>query len=202
MNWLMEEIDRHKGHLSTGIFSTEMMFNVLREWGKNDLAYRIANQRDYPGWGYMLQRGATTLWETWKYPDNAPSQNHPMFGSVSEWFYKSLLGMNSIGPGFSKIRIQPMPAGDLKWAKGSYQSVRGKIVSEWEIINGQFKLHVVIPANTRAEVWMPAKEGGEIRESGKEVIEENGVKLLGNKMGYKGVEVGSGEYFFSVRGKE
>ena len=196
MNSLIREYERHNWHLSTGIFSTKMMFDVLREYGRNDLAYRIANQRDYPGWGYMLQHGATTLWETWRYTDDVYSQNHPMFGSVSEWFYKSLLGINSIAPGFAKIRIQPMPAGDLTWAKGSYQSIRGKIVSEWEKVNGQFKLHVVIPANTTAEIWLPVNRNSLIKENGTPVVEGNGMRLLELKNGYKGIAVGSGEYDF------
>ena len=124
---LMNEFARHNWHLSTGIFSTMMMFDVLRENDMNDIAYRIANQRDYPGWGNMIANGATTLWETWAYPESGPSQNHPMFGSVDEWFYRSLLGINAAAPGFKKIIIKPQPAGDLTWAKGSYNSVRGKL---------------------------------------------------------------------------
>ena len=140
--------------VSTGIFSTQMLFDVLRLNDQNELAYTIANQRDYPGWGFMLQRGATTLWETWKYPDNAPSQNHPMFGSVSEWFYRSLLGINPALPGFKKSVIKPQPAGDLTWAKGSYRSVMGTITSDWKKSGDRFELKVSIPPNTTAEVWI------------------------------------------------
>ena len=97
---LMDEIRRHNNHVSSGIFGVMMMFDVLREHNQNEVAYRVADQRDYPGWGYMLSKGATTLWESWEYPDNAPSQNHPMFGSIDEWFYRSLLGINPTAPGF------------------------------------------------------------------------------------------------------
>jgi alpha-L-rhamnosidase len=89
---LMDEFARHNWHLSTGIFSTKMMFDVLRENNMNEIAYKIADQREFPGWGHMIQNGATTLWETWKYPGTGPSMNHPMFGSIEEWFYRSLLG--------------------------------------------------------------------------------------------------------------
>ncbi|HET9276829.1 MAG TPA: family 78 glycoside hydrolase catalytic domain, partial [Flavitalea sp.] len=164
---LLEEFSRHKNHVSTGIFSTQMLFNVLRIHDRNDVAYTIVNQRDYPGWGFMLAHGATTLWETWKYPDNAPSQNHPMFGSVSEWFYRSLLGINASSAGFETILIKPQPAGDLGWARGSYNSIRGPITSDWKISNSQFALTVSIPANTTAEVWIRCKENGRILENGK-----------------------------------
>jgi alpha-L-rhamnosidase len=190
---LMKEFSRHKNHVSSGIFGVMMMFDVLRERNQNELAYAIANQKDFPSWGYMLSKGATTLWETWEYPDNAPSQNHPMFGSIDEWFYRSLLGINPAAPGFEKITIKPQPAGDLSWAKGSYQSVRGKIVSDWKIENGKYFLHVSIPANTTAEVWIKCQENSIILEGGNEL------KPSQYEDGYALVNIGSGKYFFETK---
>ncbi|MEO6707057.1 MAG: family 78 glycoside hydrolase catalytic domain, partial [Ginsengibacter sp.] len=154
---LLDNINKHGGHLSTGIFGTKMLLDVLGSNNKNEVAYRIANQRDFPGWGHMMAHGASTLWETWAYSDNKYSQNHPMFGSVCEWFYRSLLGINSAAPGFKKIIIKPQPAGDLTSAKGSYSSIRGRIASNWSISGERFKLEVEIPANTTAEIWIPNK---------------------------------------------
>jgi alpha-L-rhamnosidase len=167
---------------------------VAREHNRNDIAYNIANQRDFPGWGFMLAKGATTLWETWAYPDNAPSQNHPMFGSISEWFYRSLLGINAAAPGFEKIIIKPQPAGDLLWAKGSYQSIRGTITSDWKKEAGAFTLQVSIPANTTAEVWIPATANSMLSESGKPVASDKNIQLQGFKEGYAVLQVGSGSY--------
>ena len=192
-NVLMSEYARHNMHLSTGIFSTKMMFDVLRENNKNDIAYTIANQKDYPGWGNMLSNGATTLWETWAYPEEGPSQNHPMFGSVDEWFYRSLLGINSAAPGFEKIIIKPQPAGDLTWAKGSYQSIRGEIVSDWKKTANSFSLHVVIPANTKALIYIPSKENTSVTEN------NTAVKVSRYEDGYAVIETGSGEYNFIVK---
>ncbi len=188
---LMNEFKRHNNHVSSGIFGVMMMFDVLREQNQNDVAYTIANQKDFPGWGYMLSKGATTLWETWEYPDNAPSQNHPMFGSIDEWFYRSLLGINPASPGFEKIIIKPQPAGDLTWAKGSYQSVKGKISSEWKVENGKCSLSISIPANTTAEVWIRSKENSPVTEDGKEV---QGIRF---ENGYAVITVGSGSYSFT-----
>ena len=70
------------------------------------------------------------MYESWTYPDSLASQNHPMFGSISERYYKSLLGINAKAPGFTKIEIKPQPAGDLTWAKGHYDAVVGRISSE------------------------------------------------------------------------
>ncbi|MEI8115300.1 MAG: family 78 glycoside hydrolase catalytic domain, partial [Bacteroidia bacterium] len=122
---LSEIYNHHQGHLSTGIFGTKFMFEVMRNENRNDVAYAIANQRTFPGWGNMLANGATTLYESWQYPDTVCSQNHPMFGSISEWYYKSLLGINAKAPGFTKIEIKPQPADDLSWAKGHYDAVVG-----------------------------------------------------------------------------
>jgi len=75
----------------------------------------------------MLAQRDTTLYESWQYPDTVNSQNHPMFGSISEWYYRSLLGINAKAPGFRKFEIKPQPAGDLAWARGYYDAVTGKI---------------------------------------------------------------------------
>ncbi|HEY5481646.1 MAG TPA: family 78 glycoside hydrolase catalytic domain, partial [Verrucomicrobiae bacterium] len=78
--------DAHAGHLTTGIFGTKFMLHALADSGRADVAFKVVNQKTFPGWGYMLENGATTLWEHWEFSDNTFSHNHPMFGSVSEWF--------------------------------------------------------------------------------------------------------------------
>ncbi len=194
---LMQEYERHKWHISGGIFSTKMMFDILRENDRNDIAYTIANQRDFPGWAYMLSKGATTLWESWAFSDNVYSQNHPMFGSIDEWFYKSLLGINAAAPAFSKIIIKPQPA-ELTSAKGSYESVRGTIVSDWKKEGNSFILKVTIPVNTTAEIWIPAKENAVITEISDPETSRGGkvIQATRYEKGYAVVAVGSGEYLF------
>jgi alpha-L-rhamnosidase len=195
MNVLMQELARHNNHVSTGIYGTKMLFDVAREHNKNEVAYTVANQRTYPGWGHMLNEGATTLWESWKKPDNASSLNHPMFGSISEWFYRSLLGINPAAPAFQKIIIKPQPAGDLTWAKGVYQSIQGPIVSDWKKDSKTFHLKVAIPANTTAEVWIPSNANDTITESGKPLQEQN-LELKKYEDGYAVIAVPSGSYSF------
>ena len=190
---LMKEFERHHMHVSTGIFSTKMMFDVLRTYNRNDIAYTITDQRGYPGWLNMINNGATTLWETWAYPESSPSQNHPMFGSVDEWFYRSLLGINPASPGFKTIIIKPQPAGDLRWAKGSYQSIRGTITSEWKKTADAFTLNVTIPANTTALVYVPAKQNAAVKESGIQV------NILRYEDGYAVIEAGSGTYTYTTQ---
>ncbi len=189
---LLQEFERHHWHVSTGIFSTKMLFDVLRENDMNDIACRIAQQKDYPGWLNMRNNGATTLWEAWRAPGTLYSANHPMFGSIDEWFYRSLLGINAAAPGFKKIIIKPQPAGGISWARGSYQSVMGVIKSDWKKIGEKFLLAVTVPANSNALIFIPSKLNGKVTESG------NAIKVLRYEKGYAVMETGSGDYSFET----
>lgn len=194
---LVKDVDSAKGHLNTGMYGTKMMFDVLRSNNQNEVAYTVANRRSFPGYGYMIDNGATTLWETWAYSDNIYSQNHPMFGSVGEWFYRSLLGINAGAAGFERIIIKPQPAGDLTFAKGSYMSVKGPIVSSWQKSSDRFTLHVEIPANTFAEIWVPLVKDGAITEDGKALAATDDMKMVRTENGYAVFETGSGKYDFA-----
>ena len=187
---LLQEFERHNWHVSTGIFSTKFLFDVLRQNDMNETACRIAQQKDYPGWINMLNNGATTLWEAWHDPGTVYSANHPMFGSIDEWFYRSILGINAAAPGFKRIIIKPQPAGGINWAKGSYQSVMGLIKSEWKEEKDLFRLKISIPANTIATVYIPSKQNKSITENGKPV------KILRYEKEYTILEIGSGDYEF------
>lgn len=189
---LLQELERHNWHISTGIFSTKMLFDVMRSMNRNDIAYRVASQKSYPGWGNMLEQGATTLWETWKEPGTVYSHNHPMFGSIDEWFYRSILGINAASPGFEKIIIKPQPVTALSWAKGTYRSVRGEISSEWKKEDGKFRLIVSVPPNTRVEIFLPANPKQAIKENDKPV------EKWRYENGYAIIETGSGNYSFIV----
>lgn len=193
MKVLEAEFARHNNHISTGIFASKMMFDVLRNREKSNLAYQIANQKTYPGWGFMMDNDATTLWESWKKPDNATSLNHPMFGSIDEWFYRSILGINGIESGFKKIQIKPQNINDLKFATGAYKSISGSITVTWKKETNNFEISIGIPANTRAEVWIPSDENDKIVE-----ISDSTLKKVKFNAGYSLFEIGSGNYQFIV----
>jgi len=196
---LLEIYDKHQGHLSTGIFATKFMFEFFRQENRNDVSYGVANQRTFPGWGNMLANGATTLYESWTYPDTAASQNHPMFGSISEWYYKSLLGINSKAPGFTRFEIKPQPAGDLTWVKGQYDAVVGRIESDWKIEGTHFFLKVTVPANTTAMIYVPSLPKFPVTENGNPIATSEGLKFLEYRDGYAVFEVGSGSYSFESK---
>jgi alpha-L-rhamnosidase len=186
-------------HVTTGIFGTKFVLNALSRAGRADLAFELVSRREFPGWGYMLERGATTLWEHWDFSDNTFSHNHPMFGSVSEWFFSWLAGIQPApgAVGFDRIIIRPQPVGDLTWVKGRVLTVRGEVRSEWRIENGRFVLDVIIPPNAKAEVYVPRTDPAAVREGGRPAAEAEGVMYLRAEGGTAVFAIGSGRYSFA-----
>jgi alpha-L-rhamnosidase len=197
---LLDDIAAHNFHLSTGIFGTKYMLDALSANGHADVAHRIVNQKDFPGWGHMLERGATTLWEHWEYSDNTYSHNHPMFGSVSEWFFKVLAGIepDPQAAGFDKIVIKPAIVPGLQWVKSKYDSVRGPIVSEWKVEGARLTMHVVIPANATAAIYFPAPEIKSINEGDRQIQQASGLELKLVEKQHASFTAGSGDYRFSM----
>jgi len=191
----------NKGHLDTGMLGTYFLIQYLQQTGRNDLLYTIFNQETYPGWGYMLSQGATTFWEQW---NGYWSQIHSCFASADSWFYQGLAGIrpDESGPGFKKIIIKPGVVGDLTWVKCNYNSIHGKIVSNWKRNGSELTMEVTIPANTTATVYVPAKDEAAITESGSPAAKAEGVKFLRMEKGAAVYEVGSGTYRFSSAFKD
>jgi alpha-L-rhamnosidase len=194
-------VSGHQGHLTTGIFGTKFMLESLADLGRSDVAYQMVNQRTFPGWGHMLERGATTLWEHWEFSDNTYSHNHPMFGSVSEWFYKALGGLN-LAPdavGCDKLVVKPQLVGDLQWVKASYDSVHGKVISEWSRHGTKVMLHIRVPVGVSATVFVPAAKGARLSEGGRPLERVKGIQLLRREGGCVLLGVGAGDYRFSAK---
>jgi alpha-L-rhamnosidase len=196
-----EVLVTHDGHIATGIFGTKYLLNALSARGRADVAYRMVDEPSYPGWGFMLERGATTLWETWAESDDVYSQNHPMFGSVNEWFYKYLAGIRpeDTAVGFDRFRIEPsMPTG-LKWVDASYHSIRGTIRSSWRLEDDLLCLEVEIPVNTAAVVRIPTGDPTSVREGGRLLSDAPAVReLVPTSPEAASVELGSGRYAFTA----
>ncbi|MDD4868982.1 MAG: family 78 glycoside hydrolase catalytic domain [Kiritimatiellae bacterium] len=186
---------KNKGHLDTGMIGTYFLLQYLQEIGRDDLLYIIMNQTTYPGWGYMLSQGATTFWEQW---NGYYSQIHSCFNSPGGWFQQGLAGIRPdvTGPGFKKIIIKPAIVGGLTWVKCSYDSIHGRIVSNWKLENGKLKMDIIIPPNTTATVYVPAKDAGNVTESGKSAAKAKGVKFLRIENSVAVYEIGSGCYQF------
>ncbi len=189
----------HDGHVAAGIFGTKYLLHSLTEVGRADVAHTMVRQETFPGWGHMLAEGATTLWEHWEFSDSTYSHNHPMFGSVSEWFFAGLGGIrpDEEAVGFDRFRVAPNVVGDLEWARVRYESVRGVIVSEWRIEGDQIRLDVEVPVNATAVVRVPTRNPASVTEGGVPAAEAPLVTpLAANPSGAALFEVGSGRYVF------
>jgi alpha-L-rhamnosidase len=189
--------DTRKDHVSSGIVGTLYLFYTLMALDRNDVAYAMAVQEDYPGWGNMVRNGATTVWEQW---NGTSSLNHPALGAADVWFYQALTGIRPDlgGPGFEKVIVKPAVVGDLTWAKASYKSMYGTIRSDWKREGQSLLLHVAIPANTTAAVYVPAGNVGMVMESGQPAINAVGVNRIVMEGNYAVIDVDSGDYTFSA----
>jgi alpha-L-rhamnosidase len=156
---LFKVLDRSPaGHFTTGIFGTKYILEALSAAGNGKSVYDIVNSKAFPGWGFMIDHGATTIWETWKESDNVYSNCHPMFGSVSEWFYRWLAGVrpDPDNPGFRKFTIAPVLPKGLDYVKCNYNSPFGEIISNWEQKgSNNVVFDIKIPAGTIATVKLP-----------------------------------------------
>ena len=162
--------DLHDNHVSTGVVGIQFLMRTLTEYGRGDLALQIATNDTYPSWGYMVRNGATTIWELWNGNTADPSMNsgnHVMLlGDLIIWEYEYLGGIRALEPGYKKIQLKPYPIDGLDFVNCSYNSVSGRIESNWKRNDKRFEWDIVIPANTEAEVWFPTKKGYEIKNLG------------------------------------
>ena len=194
--------EESKGHIGTGLVGGQYLNRVLSDNGRADLAYTIANQRDYPGWGYMVEHDATTIWELWNGDTADPamnSGNHVMLvGDLVIWFYEYLAGIKTDPeqPGFKHIIMNPQPVGDLRFVKAYHRSPYGVIASDWRREGSRFNWQIEIPPNTTATVYIPASSLEAVFESRTPVARAVGVQSSRYEKGRAILEVGSGKYHF------
>lgn len=164
MERLLQVLQDADYHVSTGIFGTKYLLDVLSSRDRTDIAFRIVNQSGFPGWRYMIDNGATTLWETWKESDNTFSQNHPMFGSVSEWYLKWLGGIqpDPENPGKTSVILKPRPVENLDSLSAEKYFPSGVVISRWWWKGSALLFDFTIPEGL-ATSWVPAPGNQEIK---------------------------------------
>ena len=204
---LVEDISSKGDHLSTGFVGVGHLTPTLTREGHVDVAYKLLLQETFPGWLYSVRNGATTIWERWDgwtqekgFQDpGMNSFNHYSLGSVGEWLFDTVagIGLDPKTPAYKHIIVRPRPGGGLTYAKAEFQSIHGKILSDWKISGGRFLLNVAIPANTTAEVFLPGTGAGAVKEGNKPAAQAEGVKFLRVEDGNVVFAVGSGSYHFS-----
>ncbi|SEW22306.1 alpha-L-rhamnosidase [Chitinophaga sp. YR573] len=188
---IFEQIVRKsEGNISTGMIGTQWLMRGLTGNGRPDLAYEIAASRDYPGWGYMVANGATTIWELWNGNTANPSMNshnHVMLlGDLLVWYYENLAGIKS-HDAFKDIIMKPVLLNGLDEVNASFHCMYGDIRSHWKKTPGSFTWDISIPANTTATIYIPAKSVKDVKGHG------TFLRMEQERAVYK---VGSGNYRF------
>jgi alpha-L-rhamnosidase len=183
-----------KGHVSVGVLGIQHLMRGLTEHGGLELAYKIVTNETYPSWGYMINNGATTIWELWNGDTANPamnSRNHVMLlGDLLIWFYENLAGIKNdpSAVGFKKIWMEPVFPEKLSHVNASYESPYGKIKSAWKRDGDKLVWNITIPANTTATVKLPGRFGIKVdaNQPGVHTVEEAGGSLI--------LELGAGTY--------
>jgi hypothetical protein len=193
---LVNNVESLGDQQTAGDVGFRYLIRALIDAGRSDVLYRMNTRTNKPSYGCMIENGVTSLPEAW---DGNPlgSQNHCMLGHIQEWFMSGLVGIDqeedSIG--FERIVIKPAAPQGLEKVSGYYDSVRGRIESEWAVEGQTFTLRVQIPANSTARIFIPA---GNVQEGGVDVQNAPGVTHVDQADGVCIVSIGSGKYHFQV----
>jgi hypothetical protein len=193
---LVDSIYAGNKALTAGDIGFHFLVNALDKGGASQLLFDMNNRDDVPGYGFQLKKGATALTESWPALEDV-SNNHLMLGHIMEWFYSGLAGIDQEegSVAFQKIKIRPQPVGDIISAKGSFHSPYGWITTDWKKDGRHFLLHVQIPFNTIANIYLPAAKGA--------TIYNNQLPVPGKQISYSEgiakISVGSGDYEFEVK---
>ena len=204
---LLNKLQKNFYHLETGFVGTPYLCRVLSENGMNDIAYHLLLERGYPSWLYEVLMGATTIWERWNSvePDGnmsgteMNSLNHYAYGSIVEWMFRDMCGIqpSEDGAGFKRFRVEPKPDYRIGSAGATLDSASGHIASAWEIKDGMLFFRFTVPFDARAEIVLPDADLEVIREqcAGRNV-ETDSLRQLGADVT---LTAGCGELAFEYR---
>ncbi len=190
-------------HIGTGLIGGQWLNRALSDRGRDDLAFAFTTNTTYPSWGYMVEKGATTVWELWNGDTADPamnSGNHVMLvGDLAIWYYEYLAGIKAdpANPGFKHILMAPHVVGDLTWVDAAYDSIRGQISSSWTVKDGVFTWKAVVPINATAAASVPTSDPASIRieNAAGETVNLEGVET-GGRVEF---EIGSGVWTFTSK---
>jgi alpha-L-rhamnosidase len=202
---LTEDIKAHDYHLTTGFLGTPYLMLELSKSGHSDVAYKLLLQTTYPSWGYMIERGATTMWERWNGDQmmgdpSMNSYNHYAYGAVAEWLYRYCAGIDVLpeDPGFHRVVLHPQFAASLGEVKATYDSPYGATTSNWKADGSTISWDVVIPPNTTALLYLPGDVASRVLEEGRDIRQSAGISFLLHDGRNAIYEAGSGTYKFSI----
>ena len=190
-------VEARGGHPATGFVGTALLLPVLSRYGHHDLAYRVLDTREFPSLGYMIDRGATTVWERWNSDKEGPdmnSRNHFCLGAMAQWLYENLVGLRPTddagGAGFRRVVIEPRPAGDVTFAQLRYAAPQGELAVRWELADRELVCDLTLPPNVTADVRLPSARPSETTVEGPDALSRD----LDNDAPAAGLTLGPGVY--------
>lgn len=206
LHHLVENIKALDWHLSTGFIGISHLNPQLTLAGRADVAYRLLLRDDYPSWLYPVKHGATTIWERWNgwtheegfFNPHMNSFNHYSLGSVGEWLFRHVAGieLDPETPGFQKFVLRPFLGEGLDFARGSYRTMHGEIVSDWKRLGSKLAWDIRVPANTTAKVFVPSASNSPVTEACQPVEQSAGMRVVGRDGSFLVCEATSGDYSF------
>jgi len=183
---LLKLLEANHWRLGTGFLGTPYLLAALTETGHSDLAYRLLLTTAYPSWGYLVEHGATTMWERWngdekKSDPSMNSYNHYAYGAVADWIYRYAAGIDttSSDPGFHTIYLHPNFSPELGQIDFSYESPYGRIHSAWKLEGKTAVWHLTVPPNTTAELPLSAKQASQYSIDGKLLSQSSEMRSAG-----------------------
>lgn len=186
--------ERFKGHLATGLVGIP----VITEWAvKNNQAefiYSMLKKRDYPGYLYMIDNGATTTWEHW---NGERSHIHNCYNAIGSWFYQALAGIqpDETHPAYEGITIRPQFVEGISWVKAKKDTPYGQLGVEWEKNADALTISVQIPVGSHATLCLPVKQ---MTENGQPLDEVAGVKMVRSTDEGLEIKLSHGSYCFNA----
>ncbi|KAJ5310754.1 uncharacterized protein N7443_003215 [Penicillium atrosanguineum] len=159
-------VRKSRFQVSTGFAGTPIITHALTKSGNAQFAYRMLQEKSCPSWMYPITMGATTIWERWDSmrpdgsvnPGEMTSFNHYALGSIVNWLHGVVGGVRALEPGWRVFCVEPVPGGTVEWAEVVYETVYGRVECKWELVDGLFKLRLVVPPNSRAKVVLPVNQ--------------------------------------------
>ncbi|MCW4462793.1 glycoside hydrolase family 78 protein [Sphingomonas sp. BT-65] len=199
---LVADIRRRGTLISTGFLGTPYSLDALADAGQEALVYDLLLRTALPSWGHMIAAGATTIWERWNADtSNAEmnSYNHYALGAVNGFVFRRIAGIDPLAPGFARWRFDPVLDPRVPKGGARYDSPMGRIETAWELqAGGGFIARIHVPANTVAELHLPAGSEARVREGGQPLTRATSVTVKGMRGSRLLVEAGSGDYAFSM----
>jgi alpha-L-rhamnosidase len=203
-NKLAAKIEANHGLLATGFLGTPYLLEELAAHGHRDLAVRLLLNTAYPSWGYLVEHGATTMWERWngdqmKSDPSMNSYNHYAYGAVGDWLARSAAGVDAtpLDPGFHTVVLRPVFDERLGHLAFNYDSPYGRIHSHWTVETGAFQWHISLPANTSGWLPLTAAQAASWKLNGKPLTESREVSP-GEFDGQTGYRLDAGSYSFTI----